>query len=241
MIGARWRVEGLPDRDIDPHWLALTLTPAGQARLRGRLFARQVARLPFCPVESLQSEDEMRDVAAVGDDYRQSRLYQYYLRRMETGMPCWTEGGWLDTEEKARDAYLRYLKLYRSMQQHGYLDDRDDPVAIAITANGDFRHLHGGTVRLAAARLLKLPSLRVRIATIDIDWALRCADRTGDPASSKATPGKATAGKASLGKVTEELLLAQIDDLIRAQQALPAPPRPVPAAAMAGGFLPDTI
>lgn len=209
VIGAQMPVQGFWMRELDPRWLTAKMTEQSQHRLRRKVFVRHLAALPTWPTDDMPVDVETQDLAAVGENYREAHIYQYYLLRMRMGHPCVARGVLLDTEEKARDYYFSYIELYRSMQARGYHDDGADPIRVGITASGDFIHIGGGTHRAVVARLLNLPLVQVSITHIDLAWALRCTDPDG--------------------QLTYQTLCAGIDRLLRSKRML-APTQPAFAA-----------
>ncbi|MDY0884116.1 hypothetical protein ACFPL7_13330 [Dongia soli] len=178
-IGAQMRAAGYLRREIDPLWLPNKMTKKAREKIKGRIFVHKIASFPTWPNDDMPGGIAMQDVATVGENYKNAKICQYYLMRMRMGRPIPAEGGYLDSEERVREFYFRYVELYRSMRERGYQSDGKDKIAVAIAAEGNFVHVSGGTHRTVAARLLKLPYVKGYIKHIDIEWALKCGREAG--------------------------------------------------------------
>lgn len=157
---------------VGPRRVQAKLAPACAVALKDRFLVDDLDRLPMDPMESLYTFQDMKEIATFGDDYRQTRLYRWLQASWLAGRPIEGRGSVFDSEEKIAAYYQTYLDVYRSMKANGYRYEGDDAICLGIGSTGTFFHVRRGTHRLAAAQILGLPSVSVRITHIDRKFAL---------------------------------------------------------------------
>ncbi len=123
--------------------------------------------------------NELNEMVALNWDYRQSRVYQQYVVRMQNGQCKSRQQVLLDTIEKIDDYFARFHRLFLSISKHGYLTvdqlqrlkhaEVDQEIGVAINAHGELIKLPGGQHRFAIASYLNI-HIPVQVRLIHVDF-----------------------------------------------------------------------
>ena len=164
---------------IDPSRVRRKLVAKSVAPIKDRFLVDGLGAMPSEAIEDLYTFMDMSDIARFGDNLPATRLYQWLKASWLAGRPVEGRGQVFDSEERIA-AYCRtYLDLYRSLERDGYRYSGDDEICLGLTGDGEIVHIRRGTHRMAAAKILKLPSVSARITHIDRAFA-RAAVSAGE-------------------------------------------------------------
>lgn len=141
--------------------------------IKDRFMVTGLDALPVQPIDELYTYGDMADVAKHGENLSETRLYRWLMASWTAGRPVEGRGQIFDTEKKIRSYCRSNLDLLRSLQRDGYKYAGNDEICFGITAVGDLLHMRRGTHRMAAARILELPSVTGRITHVDQSFAER--------------------------------------------------------------------
>lgn len=141
-----------------------------------------------CPVL-----DEAAQLRAAELRYRNTACFEHYIRCKKEGSPLVRNQVKLDTTAKVEAYFERFVDLFQSIADHGFLPLRqarstrreldetssvrrlftiwgEKDVGIALTAGRGPVLLPGGKHRLAIARVLSLPEIPVRVGMLHVSW-----------------------------------------------------------------------
>lgn len=162
---------------VDPKRIQRKLTAKAVLPIKDRFLVTGLGKLPSETIQDLYTYMDMLDIAAHGENFAATRLYQWLRASWLAGRPV-TGRGTLFNGDASIEAYCRtYFDLYRSMQRNGYRYAGDDDICLGLGADGEIVHIRRGTHRMAAAQILELPSVSARITHIDQSFA-EAATRT---------------------------------------------------------------
>lgn len=158
---------------VRPGRVSRKVDSAAMGPIKDRFLVTGLDALPAQPIDELYTYGDMADVAKHGENLPETRLYRWLMASWAAGRPVEGRGQVFDTEEKIRSYCRSNLDLLRSLQRDGYKYAGDDEICFGITAGGDLLHMRRGTHRMAAARILELPSVTGRITHVDQSFAER--------------------------------------------------------------------
>ena len=164
---------------VDPRQVLGKLGMRTMNGLKRRFLVPQLGALKLRPIAELPTYRDVEDFAAHGDDYQATRLYRWLKQAAEAGTPVTARGVVCDTEQRMLDYYFTYLKLFRSLREHGYDYRGEDEICFGVTAEGGIVHMRRGTHRLASAHFLKLPVVTGLVTHVDPAWVDRAVRRNG--------------------------------------------------------------
>ncbi|WP_027339413.1 hypothetical protein [Halonatronum saccharophilum] len=106
------------------------------------------------------------------DDYTQTQRYKDLMEVIDKGEKFKHKGPKMKTKEDVRERYFkRYLKVFKSMEENGYLPGKAIDIGFAaIGRNGEVIKMQRGRHRLAIAKLVGVESIPLKVIYIHPKW-----------------------------------------------------------------------
>lgn len=116
----------------------------------------------------------MKDLYDNNFDYLKTRRYRELIDKIETGEVIEHKHFKMRSKEDVvEDYFKRYIGIFKSMEEKGYLPNKNNPGLVAIGRNGELIKTSRGRHRLSIAQLLGVKSVMVKVEFIHPEWMMK--------------------------------------------------------------------
>lgn len=107
-------------------------------------------------------------------DYLKTRRYRELIDKIETGEVIEHKHFKMRSKEDViEDYFRRYIGIFKSMEEKGYIPNKNNPGLVAIGRNGELIKTSRGRHRLSIAQLLGIKSIMVKVEFIHPEWMMK--------------------------------------------------------------------
>jgi hypothetical protein len=125
----------------------------------------------FCDYPTYQY---MKELFEHNFDYLKTKRYQELIVRIENGEVLKHKDFKMRSKEDViADYFERYIEIFKSMAERGYISNKNNPGLVAIGRNGELIKTSRGRHRLSIAQLLGIKTIMVKVEFIHPEWMMK--------------------------------------------------------------------
>lgn len=127
-----------------------------------------MAAIPF---KNYHTYKHMEEIHSKNYDYQKTEHYKELIAKIEIGEVPTYKHIKMKSKEDVIDSYFKwYIKIFKNMEQEGYISNKGSTSIVAIGRDGDLIKVIRGRHRLAIAQILGIESITVKVDYIHPEW-----------------------------------------------------------------------